>query len=218
MTCIWLIGSAEALLLVGLEQPWQFAGLCPAIQLNADLYDIFSFTADGKSQLLSRWWALEPNVVEKTPHLDRKNPLGYCSALHERQCVWAPSSNTCLYSQHAAQPPWASLLVSGKMYGARSLSLFSHYSYLPISTILSLSLHWQITRWVLLHTPGRQIFFQIWHLLLQDDWQCLPGRDGITPVHHILFHHTSMLSFIGSMSFSWNTMSSLWYMWGFFHF
>lgn len=75
------------------------------------------------------------------------------------------------------------------------LSLFSHYSYLPINIILSLSLHWEITCWVLLHTPGRQFSFQAWHLLLQDDWQGLSGRDGVTPGKRGVSCLTTLLCF-----------------------
>lgn len=44
-------------------------------QLNVDLHDIFSFTREEKTQLLSRWWSQELNALEKTPpHPNRKTP------------------------------------------------------------------------------------------------------------------------------------------------
>lgn len=151
-------------------------------QLNFDLYDIFSFTAEGKSQLLSRWWSPEPHAVEKH-HLTLTEKTQKAIALFfTKNGVFVHPSLTLVCTvKRQLKPPWPSLLASGKMYGARSVSLFSHYTYLPINIILSLPFHWPITCWVLLHTPGRQFSFQTWCLLLQDDWQWVPGRDGVTP-------------------------------------
>lgn len=109
------------------------------------------------------------------------------------KCVWAPISNTCP--------------LTPKMYGAWSVSLFSHYSYLPINIILSLLLHWQINAAC-----------------------CCTPQEGSSPSRHgicssrmtgraCLEGMESHLAIQGcpvSPHFSWNTVSSLWCMWDFF--
>lgn len=178
------------------------------------MQDIFSCIAEERSQLFLSWWSSEANAVE-TQHLTltEKSKTIACSALHDKNWSWAPILSICLYGQQNAQSPWPFLFASGKMYCAWSMSLYSCYSHLPINIILSLSLHWQITCQVLLHTSARQFSFQTWHLFLQVNWQCLSGRDGVTPGKLGGSCLTSFL--LLPRPCSWNSVSPLWCMWFF---